>query len=187
MGHQNDWVESGERQKELHGPNWAKGTGNYGNTASRLLWEEITEGCFAPCTDRPAHLQGAALLPESGFSWLPPDLHPPELLLYDDCCPAWLPSLATLLITPVELLDQHSGTPALLEFFLFVVTPEFALDQDGSLGHLFVKCILWGHKEKQSSNKGSHTGGVSSERPGSGRQKENYFSLSFRDLYWYSS
>lgn len=80
--------------------------------------------------------------PESGISWLPRDPHPPELLLDDDCCPACLPSLATLLITPVELLDQHSSAPALLEFFLFVVTPEFALDQDGSLGHLLVKCVL---------------------------------------------
>ena len=76
------------------------------------------------------------------------NLDPPEFLLYDDCCPPSLPSPATFFITPVKLLDQHSSTPALLKFFLFVVTSEFALDQDGSLCHLFIKCILQGEQEE---------------------------------------
>lgn len=56
------------------------------------------------------------------------EVDPPEFLLHDDGCSASLPSLATFLITPVILLDQHSSAPALLEFFLFVVTSEFTLD-----------------------------------------------------------
>lgn len=106
-----------------------------------LAWpgEEITASCRGQ--DR------AALPTEPGVLSTAAGGHSPELLLYNDRCSASLPSLATLFITPVILLYQHSGTPALLEFFLFVVTSEFALDKDGSLGHLFIKCILQGKQE----------------------------------------
>lgn len=79
-------------------------------------------------------------------------LDPPELLLHDDSGPAGRPSPATLLVTPVEVLDQHCSAPALLEPLLLIVTSEFALDKDGRLGHLFVKCILWGTQKGQDSN-----------------------------------
>lgn len=72
---------------------------------------------------------------------------PPELLLHNDCCPASWPSPATLLVTPVEVLNQHCGAPALLEPLLLVITSEFALNEDCRLCHLFVKCILQGDTE----------------------------------------
>lgn len=74
-------------------------------------------------------------------------VHPPEFLLDDHCRPASLPSSATCPVAPVILLDQHSSAPALLELLLFIVTSEFALDKDGSLRHLFIKCILQGKQE----------------------------------------
>lgn len=80
---------------------------------------------------------------------------PPKLLLHNDCCPAGWPSPATLLVTPVEVLDQHCSSPALLEPFLLIVTSEFALDEDGRLGHLFVKCILQGTQKERDNNNGS--------------------------------
>lgn len=87
-----------------------------------------------------------ALFPKQLYRQEPSD--PPEFLLDDDSGSARLPSSAALLITPVILLNEHGGAAALLEFFLFVVTSEFALDKDGSLCHLFIKCILQGEQEE---------------------------------------
>lgn len=42
------------------------------------------------------------------------------------------------------LLDEHSRSAALLKSFLFIVTSELALDQDGRLGHLLIECKLQG-------------------------------------------
>lgn len=77
---------------------------------------------------------------------------PPEFLLHNDSGPSRWPSPAALLVSPVEVLNQHSGAPALLEPFLFVITSEFTLDEDGRLCHLFVKCILRGRQKEQDSN-----------------------------------
>lgn len=71
-----------------------------------------------------------------------PLANPPELLLHEGSRPATLPPLATFFVAAVELLDQHSGSPALLEFLLLIIASEFALDQNGSLNHLLIKCIL---------------------------------------------
>lgn len=49
---------------------------------------------------------------------------------------------AKLLVAAVVLLNEHSGPPALLELFLFVVAAELTLDKDGGLRHLLIKCIL---------------------------------------------
>lgn len=66
----------------------------------------------------------------------------PEFLLYNGGRPAVLPPLPTFFVAAVVLLDQHRSSSALLEFFLLIITSEFALDKNGSLRHLFVKCIL---------------------------------------------
>lgn len=52
------------------------------------------------------------------------------------------PELTELSVAAVVLLDQHSCPSTLLELFLLMVTPKFALDKDGSLRHLLIKCIL---------------------------------------------
>lgn len=70
----------------------------------------------------------------------------PELLLHDHSRAAGLPSLAALAVAAVILLDEQGSPAALLEPLLFVVTPELALDQDGCLSHLLIKCILWGEE-----------------------------------------
>lgn len=107
---------------------------------------------FSPCTDPdagtgPSGQLSRGSLPQTAFA--PRHLlGSPEFLLDNHSRPASLPSLAAFLIAPVILLDQHSRTPALLEFLLFVVTSEFALDEDGSLCHLFIKCILQGKQEE---------------------------------------
>lgn len=79
----------------------------------------------------------------------------PELLLYNDGCPSSWPPPAALLVTPVEVLDEHCSSPALLEPFLLVVTSELALDENGRLGHLFVKGILQGHRRDRTVTKGA--------------------------------
>lgn len=66
----------------------------------------------------------------------------PEFLLDNGGRPTVLPPLATLLVAAIVLLDQQRGPSALLEFFLLIVTSEFALNKNGSLRHLFIKCIL---------------------------------------------
>lgn len=70
----------------------------------------------------------------------------PEFLLYNGGCPTVLLPLPTFFVAAVVLLDQHCGSSALLEFFLLIIASEFALDKNGSLCHLFIKCIL---QEKQ--------------------------------------
>lgn len=57
-------------------------------------------------------------------------------------CPAVRPQSAELFVAAVTLLDQHGRPPALLKLLLFVVAAELALDKDGGLRHLFIKCIL---------------------------------------------
>lgn len=52
------------------------------------------------------------------------------------------PELTELSVAAVVLLDQHGRPSTLLELLLLVVTPELTLDEDGSLRHLLIKCIL---------------------------------------------
>lgn len=73
--------------------------------------------------------------------------------MYNGGCPTVLPPLPTFLVAAIVLLDQHRGSAALLEFLLLIVTSEFALDQNGSLRHLLVKCIL---PEKQKEAEAVH-------------------------------
>lgn len=42
----------------------------------------------------------------------------------------------------VVLLDEDRCSTTLLEFPLFMETPETTLDQDGCQGHPLIKCIL---------------------------------------------
>lgn len=67
---------------------------------------------------------------------------PPQFLLHERSCSALLPNPAALFVASVVLLDKHRGTPALLKFLLLIVTSKLALDEDCSLCHLFIKCIL---------------------------------------------
>jgi len=79
-------------------------------------------------------------------------LHPgssPEFLLHNGGCPTVLPPLPTFFVAAVVLLDQHCGPSALLEFLLLIIASEFALDKNGSLRHLFIKCIL-GEKQREA-------------------------------------
>lgn len=67
-----------------------------------------------------------------------------ELVLHQSSCSAVVGlEPATLLVSAVVLLNEHSSPPALLELLLFVVAAEFTLDKDGGLRHLLIKCILF--------------------------------------------
>lgn len=70
----------------------------------------------------------------------------PDFLVDHGSCPSLLPHFSTLLVATVILLDQDSCPSTLLELLLLVIAAELALDQDGGQRHLFVKCILRGHK-----------------------------------------
>lgn len=180
-GHQNNWTGAGGqawREKLLNRQRWTDSAGITTRSHSILSGQESPRGMrVAPDVGAgPFFPRCQGSLPQTASPrW---KLNPPELLLYDDGCSASLPSLATLLITPVILLDQHSSAPALLKFFLFVVTSEFALDKDGSLCHLFIKCILQGDKNKHTVTTGATHAAVSSERAkGGGEGHKRLFPL----------
>jgi len=106
--------------------------------------------------------------------------------LYNGGCPTVLLPLPTFFVAAIVLLDQHRGSSTLLEFFLLIITSEFALDKNGSLRHLFIKCILQEkRREAEAFQEKQEEAGSYSERLVPLRHDEKQMSLSLSDWELY--